>query len=238
MSDSAPPRALLSRLSESSSAADAAEALLGEPGWLTGTPPAEVLTALGDPEQAAEGPIVDLACLWERGALVAALMRAIDGEGDLSRRRRLAWMAKQAPSVNALPALLTRARAPDEDRVVRRYALETIMQLAFAEAVGWPNVEETVRFLSRESDPSLREAAIALAASCEGRSIERRELFTQMLSDSSPEVVANAAIALKGYGVSASDIEPALLARLLGHANPLVRLSVEELMAGSGLSRA
>ena len=229
-----PPPALLRGLLRSSSAAASARSLLEEPTWLQGEPPEEVLTALGDPEQAFDASVVDLALAWQIEALVPALMRAIDREGDVGRRRRLAWIAKQVPAVVAMPALLARARRQDEDRVVRRYSLETVVRLAFGGHVGWPDVEQTVHILARDAEPYLRESATALAGIGDDASAEKRALLIRMLSDPSAEVVAVAATALTWCAVTASDIEPALLARLLGDPNPLVRLSVEEMMAASG----
>src|SRR5262249_13216591 len=95
MEDSRPPPALLRALIEPSSAVAAANALLQKPEWLTGSPPDEVLTALGDSEHGPDNAILDLACCWEREPLAAALMRAIERESDVERRRRFAWVAKQ-----------------------------------------------------------------------------------------------------------------------------------------------
>ena len=190
------------------------------------------MTALGDPEQAFDGCVVDLALAWRIEALVPALMRAIDREGDVGRRRRLAWIAKQVPAVVAMPALLARARRQDEDRVVRRYSLETVVRLAFGGHVGWPDVEETVQILARDAEPFLRESVTALAGIGADAPAERKALLIRMLSDASAVVVAVAATALTGRAVDVSDIEPALLARLLGDPNPLVRLSVQDMMAG------
>jgi hypothetical protein len=226
-----PPATLLARLVDPASAEEAAAELAAIPLWLTGTPPPEVVTALGDPRNPHDGAIVDLARQWRPAALIPALVSALDDETAADRRRRLAWTLKQIADTDAVPALLPGAISPDEDRVVRRYLIEGISRAASSTVDLWPQLEPVIRTLATDADHTIREAAAALTASGEDHDTERRRILLAFLTDPDPTVIAVTAAALRRYApLSTSDVPQPLADRLLHHPDPRVHRTVRDIL--------
>jgi hypothetical protein len=229
MTESKPPAALLRQLLDAESAEAAASAVAGNPDWSTGPPPPEVLAALGDPCHSLDGAVVGMARAWERPAMAHALLEALDREGHIERRRRLAWVAKQTPELTVVPELLARAESSDEDAVVRRYLLEAITPLAISHAVPWQTVEKTVRLLARDPLPGVREAAVALAGMGADSLSERHGLLLSAFGDPDDWVVVTAAV-MFGHEKFMSIVPAELRQQLLEHSSPRVRGFVHDIV--------
>jgi hypothetical protein len=226
MTDSMPPPELLRQLLEPSTAEAAASALGANFSWRVGVPPPELVSAWGDPRHGHESAVVRLARGWDSTTVVPALLLALDGENDVERRRRLAWILKQVATDADVPRLLGMAVDADEDRVVRCYLVEA----ATRSIPDWAAIEGLVNVLRRDAEALIREAVVALVGEGDDNETERRAMLIEFLNDDDPSVIVTALVALKRFSLLRSELSADLYARLYNHPTPHVRLWFRKLM--------
>ncbi|MBX3200677.1 MAG: hypothetical protein KF894_21250 [Labilithrix sp.] len=223
--------ALIERLADETTAAEAATKLLERPDWLRGRPPLELLMALTHLDYDVEAPLFELARTWDREPICRALIAALRDEPDAKLREHGAWLLKHLGAPSAWPALAELVSNEAEPPPVRRWLLEAIERLVASRGLGWREVGDLVALLVRHPDATLRDGVIGVVAALERSDDKRRVLLEILRSDDDEIVLASAVQALTS--ALPIELDPTVAERLLGHSSARVQRSVVELIERS-----
>lgn len=223
--------ALIERLADDATAAEAATKLLERPDWLRGRPPLELLMALTHLDYDVEAPVFELARTWDREPICRALIAALRDEPDAKLREHGAWLLKHLGAPSAWPALAELVSNEAEPPPVRRWLLEAIERLVASRGLGWREVGDLVALLVRHPDATLRDGVIGVVAALERSDDKRRVLLEILRSDDDEIVLASAVQALTS--ALPIELDPTVAERLLGHSSARVQRSVVELIERS-----
>jgi hypothetical protein len=221
----------IEQLADPSTVTAAATALLEHPEWLRGRPPLALLEALTALDYDVDGPVFELARMWERDPLARALVAALRDEPDAKLREHSAWLLKQISAPSVLPALIELVSNDAEPVIVRRWLIDAIERLVASRSVGWKDVGVLVSSLLRHPDASLRDGAIGVVAALE-RSDEKRRVLLELLRVDDDETVLSSAVQALASALPI-ELDPALAERLLGHRSPRVQRSVVDFIERS-----
>ena len=178
----------------------------------------------------------EVARLWEREAMCAALVAWLRDEPDPKVREHAAWLLKHLGSATALPAMLELVRSEAEPLIVRRWLLDALERLVQSRAASWREVGGVVMSLLRHADASIRDGAVGIVAALE-RSDEKRRLLVDLLRTDDDETVLSSAV----HALSSAlpiQLDPVVTDRLLGHPSPRVQRSVMDFIERSKRSAA
>jgi hypothetical protein len=157
-------------------------------------------------------------------------------EPDPNLRVHGAWLIRQLPGSSSWPLIAELVASDAESVEVRRLLLEAVETLASTKSLGWGDVGELLARFSRQSDVSLRQAAIGAVAAFERSDDKRRVLLEYLRTEEDEVVLASAVKALAS--VLPIELDPAVAERLLGHPSERVQKSVLELVERSKSARS
>ena len=221
--------AWLSRL-DGSGAGEAVATIRSHPEWMRGEPPAALTRALRALTYDAERPLLDLARDWERGPLVEALWRELEGAETPAGRAHVAWLIKALPGKEVWERAARAGTNPEEALPVRVFLLDALDRLAFANAIGWHDLKTVIELCRTDSQPVIRERVPGMLMSLPV-SHEGTEVLLSMLEDEQTSVMTAALQALESLGVRTADPR---LARITAPPNESIRGRAKRIAATTG----
>jgi hypothetical protein len=223
--------AMIAELSEpdEGTVARALEKLRAEPDWLVGTPPAVLMSALGDIDYDTDSPIFEIARMWDRVAMCGALLARVADAGEPRAREHDAWLVQHLGLPSEWEAISTIARNTSDTPQVRRWMLKALERFAAARSIGWSELSPLIGILSIDSDAGVRDAVVDVVAALPKTDEKIRWLTALLRADDNEIVLASAVNALAS--ILPLDLDPAVIDRLLGHSSRRVQDAVLDLVA-------
>jgi hypothetical protein len=175
-------RTLCQALLKDSTADAAIAALRRRPGWGVGTPPPEFVSALLAMDVSHPDRQLGLARAWDRVALGEALWQAFGRITRPADREHAAWLLSHLASPTSWRALARLIVEPGESREVRVFLIQALDRLTLERHIGWAEIGDLLKVLSRDPDPAVRQATIDLLISlppCD----EMRAILIERLED-------------------------------------------------------